>query len=231
MNILSVLNTCIVINLYYKRLSLEYLHPWLRWVFFRLMPRLLLLNRNKQATADATRERIASLSTTATTAFDTINESIISNTPSPIRRQQQQQHQEQHQQQQRQHKHLKQKTPGGSRTNRRSMAHVYLTSTSTMPTTSSRATFSTATLPLSKASKRIDKKKMLKPDVRDSPISNLGGGNNSRVVFSATGQRRVEVVESPKLQLGIKKSDSNDDILLVSSEPDSGGLYRGGKFR
>lgn len=218
MNILSVLNTCIVINLYYKRLSLEYLHPWLRWIFFRLMPRLLLLNRNKQATAEATRERIASLSTTATTAFNTLNESIIPNIPSPIRHQQ------------RQHIHLtKHKTPGGSRTNRRSMAHVYLTSTtSTMPTTSARATFSTATLPMSKASKRTDKKKMLKSDALNSPIANLG--NNSRVVFSATGQRRVEV-ESPKLQLGIKKSDSNDDILLVSSEPDSGGLYRGGKFR
>lgn len=68
MNILSVLNTCIVINLYYKRLSLDQLHPCLRFVFFRIMPRLLFLNRNKQATAAATRERIASLSLSASSS-------------------------------------------------------------------------------------------------------------------------------------------------------------------
>lgn len=65
MNILSVLNTCIVINLYYKRVSLDQVHPWTNIFFFKIMPRVLFLNRNKQATAAATRERIASLSLSA----------------------------------------------------------------------------------------------------------------------------------------------------------------------
>lgn len=62
MNIMSVLNTCIVINLYYKRLSLEHLPEWLNCVLFRVLPRMLLLNHRKQECAAATRERLASLS-------------------------------------------------------------------------------------------------------------------------------------------------------------------------
>jgi hypothetical protein len=59
---MSVLNTCIVINLYYKRLSLEHLPEWLNCVLFRVLPRMLLLNHRKQECAAATRERLASLS-------------------------------------------------------------------------------------------------------------------------------------------------------------------------
>lgn len=61
MNILCVLNTCIVINLYYQRISLDQVPEWMRCVLFRVLPRILLLNRKKKAVAAATRERIASL--------------------------------------------------------------------------------------------------------------------------------------------------------------------------
>lgn len=49
MNIVSVLNTCIVISLYYKRLNLEQLHPCLRYFLFGLMPMVLFLKRKKVA--------------------------------------------------------------------------------------------------------------------------------------------------------------------------------------
>lgn len=51
MNILSVLNTCIVIGLYYKRLSLDQVNPLFRFVFFEVMPRLLLV-KNRRKIAD-----------------------------------------------------------------------------------------------------------------------------------------------------------------------------------
>lgn len=47
MNIISVLNTCIVIGFYYKRLNLDQMQPWLRFILFRLIPMLLFLNRKK----------------------------------------------------------------------------------------------------------------------------------------------------------------------------------------
>lgn len=43
-NIFSVFNTCIVINIYYKSIKLD--HPWIYFVFIQILPKLLLM-KNK----------------------------------------------------------------------------------------------------------------------------------------------------------------------------------------
>lgn len=43
-NIFSVFNTCIVINVYYKSIKLD--HPWIYFVFIQILPKLLLM-KNK----------------------------------------------------------------------------------------------------------------------------------------------------------------------------------------
>ena len=47
MNILSVLNTCIVIGFYFKELQLDLMPPWFRFLFLRLLPSLLFIKRPK----------------------------------------------------------------------------------------------------------------------------------------------------------------------------------------
>jgi len=45
MNIFSVLNTCIVINLYYKKKKLKNLNPIFRTILFRFLPKLFVFKR------------------------------------------------------------------------------------------------------------------------------------------------------------------------------------------
>ncbi len=45
MNILSVFNTCIVVNLYFQNHKLDFMHPWLRVLLFKLLPLVLFIKR------------------------------------------------------------------------------------------------------------------------------------------------------------------------------------------
>ncbi len=47
MNILSVLNTCIVIGFYFKELKLNLMPPWFRYLFLKLLPTILFIRRKK----------------------------------------------------------------------------------------------------------------------------------------------------------------------------------------
>lgn len=47
MNILSVLNTCFVIRLYYRNLKMEKIGPWANLIFFKIMPVLLFMKKKK----------------------------------------------------------------------------------------------------------------------------------------------------------------------------------------
>lgn len=239
MNILSVLNTCIVINLYYKRISLEHLHPWLRCIFFRLMPRLLFLNRNKLATAAATRERIASLSMSATMAVNQLNKSKPFNNLQPV---------DPH------HQHNK-KLSGGSRgksslggvsnVSSGSGIGVGVGSASIDLIMSSKPRSSSTRVPVAAAamSPPPPSRRTIHEMMQDMPFahnrnamifmdnsSTVGGGvavsaskaPGSRMIYSA-GQRRAEFDRSREQQRGmIKRYDSNNDLLLVSSGPESG---------
>ena len=57
-NILSVLNTCIIINFYYKKIDMEqWLHPWLKFLILQVLPFVLFLKKkqhNKTKTTTAT---------------------------------------------------------------------------------------------------------------------------------------------------------------------------------
>ncbi|RNA33865.1 acetylcholine receptor subunit beta-like 1 [Brachionus plicatilis] len=48
MNILSVLNTCITINFYYKRLKIEQLPNWIRLLVTDFLPRMLFMKKRKK---------------------------------------------------------------------------------------------------------------------------------------------------------------------------------------
>lgn len=57
MNILSVLNTCIIINLYYKKMDMDlWLHPWLKILILEILPLVLFLKR-KQNTEAKTKKK------------------------------------------------------------------------------------------------------------------------------------------------------------------------------
>jgi hypothetical protein len=45
MNILSVFNTCIVISLYYQKNKIEFLHPWIQFIFLKLLPSIMFMRR------------------------------------------------------------------------------------------------------------------------------------------------------------------------------------------
>lgn len=45
MNILSVLNTCMVINVNYQKLRIDQIHPWVRRIFIDIMPTILFIKR------------------------------------------------------------------------------------------------------------------------------------------------------------------------------------------
>jgi hypothetical protein len=47
MNILSVLNTCIVIGFYFKELKLSLMPPWFRYLFLKLLPTILFIRRQR----------------------------------------------------------------------------------------------------------------------------------------------------------------------------------------
>jgi hypothetical protein len=47
MNILSVLNTCFVIRLYYRNLKMEKIGPWANFIFFKAIPVLLFMKKKK----------------------------------------------------------------------------------------------------------------------------------------------------------------------------------------
>jgi hypothetical protein len=44
---MSVLNTCIVIRLYYKNIKIEQLSPWISFLFLKLMPVMLFMKKKK----------------------------------------------------------------------------------------------------------------------------------------------------------------------------------------
>jgi nicotinic acetylcholine receptor, invertebrate len=47
-NILSVLNTCIIINFYYKKIDMElWLHPWLKFFILQVLPFVLFLKKKQ----------------------------------------------------------------------------------------------------------------------------------------------------------------------------------------
>lgn len=48
MNILSVFTTCVVINIYFKNMSIDLMHPWVRTLFFQILPILLCITRPKK---------------------------------------------------------------------------------------------------------------------------------------------------------------------------------------
>ena len=49
MNILCVMNTCIVLNVYYKSNKLNKAeHPWIHFFFVKLLPKMLLMQNNIQ---------------------------------------------------------------------------------------------------------------------------------------------------------------------------------------
>lgn len=48
MNILSVFTTCVVINIYFKNMSIDLMRPWARTLFFHILPVLLCIRRPKK---------------------------------------------------------------------------------------------------------------------------------------------------------------------------------------
>lgn len=48
MNILSVLNTCLVIGFYFKELHLEHMPAWFRFLFLKLLPTILFVRRKRK---------------------------------------------------------------------------------------------------------------------------------------------------------------------------------------
>lgn len=43
-NIFSIFNTCVVINIYYKSVKLD--HPWIHYVFIQILPKLLMMKND-----------------------------------------------------------------------------------------------------------------------------------------------------------------------------------------
>lgn len=205
------------------------------------MPRLLFLNRNKLATAAATRERIASLSMSATMAVNQLNKSKPFNNLLPM---------DPH------HQHNK-KLSGGSR-GKSSLggvssvssgsgigvgvgsASIDLTMSSKPRSLSARVPVAMSPPPPSRRTIHEMMQEMPFAHNRNAMIfmdnsSTVGGAGGagvasssaskapgSRMVYSA-GQRRAEFDRSREKQRAtIKRYDSNNDLLLVSSGPESG---------